>query len=162
MSFMKGTCIVTPPGKEYFGVSDLAVHNITRRPDPEKAISQHSILTRTLRDSGFKVYEIPELKDHPNYVFTRDTSLFTDEGYIKLQMGLKLRRGEKDWMAQRIETLGIKKAGSVSGNGTVEGEDVIIAGAFAIVGLSKRTNREGVNQLYGYIWLRRCYISWES
>ncbi len=62
-------------------------------------------------------------------------------------MGLESRRGEEDWMANHLESLGIKKAGNIIGNGTVEGGDVILTGFIAFVGLSKRTNEEGVNLL---------------
>lgn len=90
---------------------------------------------------------IPELACHPNSVFTRDTSLVTPKGYVRLRMGLESRRGEEDWMANHLESLGIKKAGNIIGNGTVEGGDVILTGFIAFVGLSKRTNEEGVNLL---------------
>jgi dimethylargininase len=50
-------------------------------------------------------------------------------------------------MAQHLESLGIKKAGSISGNGTVEGGDVILAGNVAFVGRSRRTNDKGVEQI---------------
>jgi dimethylargininase len=93
------------------------------------------------------VIRIPELACHPNSVFTRDTSLVTPKGYVRLRMGLESRRGEEDWMANHLESLGIKKAGNIIGNGTVEGGDVILTGFIAFVGLSKRTNEEGVNLL---------------
>lgn len=139
--------IVCPPGREYFGVSDLDKHNISGKSNPEKTILLHLKLKETLVDSGFEVYDIPELENHPNSVFTRDTSLVTPEGFVKLKMGLESRRGEEDWMAQRLESLGIKRVGSISGNGTVEGGDVILAGTVAFVGYSERTNKEGVNQI---------------
>jgi dimethylargininase len=50
-------------------------------------------------------------------------------------------------MAQKLESSGIKRAGSLSGHGTVEGGDVILTGNISFVGLTKRTNEEGVNQL---------------
>jgi len=132
---------------EYFRVSKLSKHNITRVADPEKSLLQHLALKTQLIDSECEVLDIPELKDHPNSVFTRDTSLVVSEGYIKLRMGLESRRGEEDWMAQQLESLGIKRVGSISGNGTVEGGDVMLTGTVAFVGLSKRTNEEGINQI---------------
>jgi len=131
----------------YFGISDLAGHNITSRSEAGKTLSQHHSLKTTLLKSGLEVLEIRELKFHPNSVFTRDTSLVTTDGYIKLRMGLESRRGEEDWMAKYLETLGIKSAGSITGNGTVEGGDVILSSSFAFLGLSGRTNKEGVRQI---------------
>jgi dimethylargininase len=144
---INNSVIICSPGMEYFRVSDLGKHNITSKTNPEKALSQYLVLKATLSESGCKVYDIPELKNHPNSVFTRDTSLVTPYGYINLRMGLESRRGEEDWMALHLESLGIKRAGSISGSGTVEGGDVILIGSIAFVGLSKRTNEEGVNQI---------------
>jgi len=132
---------------EYFRVSGLTKHNITSLSDPKKSLAQHLTLITLLIDSGYEVVDIHELDNHPNSVFTRDTSLVTSKGYVRLRMGLESRRGEEDWMANHLETLGIKRAGSISDNGTVEGGDVILTGSIAFVGLSKRTNEEGVNQL---------------
>ena len=147
MTQIKNRLIVCTPGLEYFRVFELSKHNITKVSDPEKSVLQHLALTSVLMESGFEVYDTPELKDHPNSVFTRDVSLVTPEGYIKLRMGLESRKGEEEWMAQQLESLGIKRVGSISGNGTVEGGDVILTRSTAFVGISKRTNKEGVNQL---------------
>jgi dimethylargininase len=132
---------------EYFGVSDLDNHNITSKSDPEKARLQHATLKTILLESGFEVNEIQELKNHPNSVFTCDASIVTPGGYIKLRMGLASRRGEESWMARHLESLGMKSVGSITGNGTVEGGDVILTGSIAFIGLSGRTNQEGVNQM---------------
>ncbi len=139
--------VTCPPIIEYFEVDDIKRHNINQPTDSAKAFQQHEELRSVISESGCKVVRIPELAGHPNSVFTRDTSLVTPEGYVRLRMGLESRSGEEDWMANHLETLGIKRAGSISGNGTVEGGDVILTGSIAFVGLSKRTNEEGVNQL---------------
>ncbi len=139
--------VICPPIIEYFTVNDRKLHNIIQPADLTKALKQHENLRSVISESGREVIRIPELPGHPNSVFTRDTSFVTPEGFVKLRMGLDSRRGEEDWMAQQLESLGIKRAGSISGNGTVEGGDVILAGTVAFVGLSKRTNEEGVNQI---------------
>ncbi len=139
--------VICPPIIEYFSVSDRKLHNIIQSADLNKALKQHENLRSAISESGCEVIRIHELTGHPNSVFTRDTSLVTPEGYIKLKMGLESRRGEEDWMAQQLESLGIKRAGSISGYGTVEGGDVILTDSIAFVGLSKRTNAEGVNQV---------------
>jgi dimethylargininase len=147
MAFDNLRVIVCSPGKEYSGVSDMTKHNITGRSDPEKSLLQHNTLKALLINSGFETIDTGELKNHPNSVFTRDVSLVTPEGYVRLRMGLESRRGEEAWMAQRLESLGIPKVANISGNGTVEGGDVILTGSIAFVGISKRTNKEGARQL---------------
>ncbi len=147
MTSKENRVIICSPGMEYFGVSDLDNHNITSKSDPEKARLQHASLKTSLLESGIEVSDIPELQNHPNSVFTRDASIVTPGGYIKLRMGLASRRGEEDWMSQHLESLGMKSVGSITGNGTVEGGDVILIGSIAFIGLSGRTNQEGVNQI---------------
>jgi dimethylargininase len=141
------TIVICPPIIEYSAVDNKKLHNINQPSDLTKALQQHEELRSVISESGCEVILISELPGHPNSVFTRDTSLVTPEGYVKLRMGLDSRRGEEDWMAQHLESLGIKRAGSISGNGTVEGGDVILIGHIAFVGLSRRTNREGIDQL---------------
>jgi dimethylargininase len=95
--------------------------------------------------------DVPELTNHPNSVFTRDTALCTPQGYIKLRMGLAARRGGEEWMAEILESIGEPCAGEIKEPGTVEGGDVILAGSAAFVGLSKRTNEQGAKQLSGIL-----------
>jgi dimethylargininase len=139
--------VVCTPGDEYCQVSDPGKHNIIEPADPERAIHQHETLKRCLRDFGAEVIDVPELPDHPNSVFTRDTALCTPNGYIKLRLGLDTRQGEEEWMGQILDSLGEPFVGSIEAPGTVEGGDVVLAGSVAFVGRSVRTNDDGVQQL---------------
>lgn len=139
--------VVSTPRFEYFHISDLKSHNIQQVSDRKKAVKQHDNLKRLLEKSGCEVIDVPELGNHPNSVFTRDTSLITPQGYIKLRMGLPTRRGEESWMANELDSLGEPCAGSIESPGTVEGGDVILAGEVAFVGRSLRTNQSGTRQL---------------
>lgn len=142
---------VCTPGKEYFGVIDLKYHNISAIADPETTLRQFSHLKFVMEKTGCEVIDVPELHGHPNSVFTRDVSLITPQGYIKLRMGLESRRGEEDWMARALDTLGEPCAGEIKGPGTAEGGDIILAGNVAFVGRSERTNREGIEQISGIL-----------
>jgi len=143
--------VVCTPGTEYCHVSDLKRHNIIQLPDPERGIQQHAALKCCLRDFGAEVINVPELADHPNSVFTRDTALCTPRGYIRLRMGLQTRQGEEEWMGRILTSLGEPLVGEIEAPGTVEGGDVILAGSVAFVGRSIRTNRKGVEQLATYL-----------
>ena len=135
------------PRVEYFHVSDNEAHNITQVADRKRAVQQHDKLKSTLTKSGCEVIDIPELEGHPNSVFTRDTALCTPKGYVKLRMGLSTRRGEGNWMAQVLDSLGETEIGNIEEPGTVEGGDIILAGSVAFVGHSRRTNENGVKQI---------------
>jgi dimethylargininase len=143
--------VVCSPGDEYFHVGDLKKHNIVERADPDRAMEQHDSLKRCLADFGAEVIDVPELTDHPNSVFTRDTALCTPRGYIRLRMGLETRQGEEQWMGQILTCLGEPLVGEIEAPGTVEGGDVVLAGSVAFVGRSIRTNEKGVEQLAAYL-----------
>jgi len=143
--------VVCTPGDEYFHAGDLKKHNIVERADPDRAMQQHDSLKRCLADFGAQVTNVPELTDHPNSVFTRDTALCTPRGYIKLRMGLETRQGEEQWMGRILASLGEPLVGDIEAPGTVEGGDVILAGSVGFVGRSLRTNENGVGQLTAYL-----------
>jgi dimethylargininase len=139
--------IVSAPWREYFLVHDPSAHNIEDVADRNQASAQHRQLREVLRRSGARVINLRELPGHPNSVFVRDAGLVTPAGYIRLRMGLPTRRGEDEWMAETLESLGLPCAGAVEKPGTVEGGDVILAGEVAFVGVSERSNRSGTRQL---------------
>ena len=139
--------VVSTPEKEYFAVSDTEAHNINELADPETTVRQHQALQQAMTDAGAEVIDAPELEGHPNSVFTRDASLATPQGYIKLRMGLETRRGEEEWLAGVLQAHNEPRAGAIEAPGTVEGGDVTLYGNVALVGLSARTNESGVHQL---------------
>mgnify|MGYP000194564502 CR=1 FL=1 len=139
--------VVCPPRKEYFKIDHLEAHNIQETPDPCLARKQHQDLVKALKRSRCQVIEISELKNHPNSVFVRDTALITPRGFIQLRMGLPTRRGEERWMAKFLKSLGLPRAGLIRAPATVEGGDIILAWPVAFIGHSKRTNKEGVDQI---------------
>ena len=141
------TVAVCTPSDAYFSVADLDAQNINEAADPALTVSQHEALVRVMKGRGVRVLQVPELSGHPNSTFTRDVALSTPEGTIQLRMGLPARRGEPAWIVQVLEEVGEPTVGVIEDPGTVEGGDVVLAGNVAFVGLSERTNREGVRQL---------------
>lgn len=143
--------VVCTPRDEYFNVKNLKEQHIHLVADRDKTLQQFAALKSLMETSGCEVIDVPELANHPNSVFTRDTALCTPQGYIKLRMGLAARRGEEEWMAEILESMGEPCAGQINEPGTVEGGDVILAGSVAFVGLSTRTNQEGATQISGIL-----------
>jgi len=139
--------IVCAPEKEYFQIDNLEAHNIEAVANPEEAKAQHQSLRELAAEAGAEVINLPELAEHPNSVFTRDTALVTPDGFIHLRMGLPSRRGEEDWMAQNLLNLGLEEIARIQAPGTVEGGDIILAGKVAFVGFSPRSNQAGVSQI---------------
>jgi len=143
--------VVCTPREEYFRVIDLEAQNINEIADPDETKKQHNTLKSTMEKFGCEVIDVPELEGHPNSVFSRDVSLSTPEGYIKLVMGLKARKGEEEWMSRILESRGEPCAGEIKEPGTIEGGDILLAGSVAFIGLSERTNKEGVDQISGLL-----------
>ena len=139
--------VLCTPRDEYFRVSNLEKHNIIQLADRNRAIQQHDMLKSKIMEFGSEVIDIPELANHPNSVFTRDTALSTPNGYIKLRLGLDTRQGEEEWMSQVLDSISEPCVGEIKSPGTVDGGDIILAGSVAFVGRSIRTNDEGVRQV---------------
>jgi dimethylargininase len=139
--------VVCTPNQEYFRIDDIKAHNINEVADRERTREQHGVLKSIMAGLGCKVIDVPELARHPNSVFTRDVALSTPRGYVRLRMGLETRRGEDEWMADILDSLGEPHAGTITQPATVEGGDIVMAGSVAFVGRSERTNEEGVKQI---------------
>jgi dimethylargininase len=138
--------IVCTPVNEYYTIDDPHAHNITQSAHKERAVEQHGRLCGVMQGAGVDVINIPELENHPNSVFTRDTCVCCPEGFIQLRMGLASRQGEGAWMARHLEEMSIKKYGQVLEPGTIEGGDIILAGGVVFIGRSMRSNNEGIGQ----------------
>ena len=139
--------VVSRPGDAYFDPSTHKANNINEVADRDEMQRQYDRLTSVMQAFGSDVIDVPELPGHPNSVFTRDVSLCTPKGHIKLRMGIAGRRGEEEWMSRVLTSLGEHCVGEITQPGTAEGGDVILAGSVAFVGLSRRTNPEGARQL---------------
>lgn len=139
--------VVARPGSAFGQIEDPSAHGMLGVPDLGRARHQHEQLCSVLGRHGAEVVVLEEPAGLPNAVFTRDSSLVTPMGHIHLRMGLPSRRGEAVWMSERLEELHAPLVGGIEEPGTVEGGDVILAGDVAFVGVSSRTDREGVRQL---------------
>lgn len=147
-AFLRKVVICTP-GPAFFGVraDDLSAHNFHATIDAAAALKQHHLLQETLAVCGAEVTALEEPSGQPNAVFVQDVAVATASGCIRMRMGLPTRQGEVSWMATALAALGVPEIGHIEAPGTAEGGDVILAGDVAFVGLSGRTNAEGVRQL---------------
>jgi dimethylargininase len=112
--------------------------------DPAKAIAQHSAYERALRGAGFDVIRLPELPDHPDGVFVEDTALVLDGHAIITRPGAVSRASET---ASTQEALAGHFRIHRIDSGFVDGGDVLRIGTMLYVGLSARTDEEGIASL---------------
>jgi|SRR3954471_13258153 dimethylargininase len=116
------------------------------KPDTEKAREQHRSYVAELQDCGLEVTVLEADDRYPDSVFVEDTAVVTDRCAIVTNPGAAERRGE----VQEVEKMLASLYGDVeriTEPGTLDGGDVLQVGDHFFVGLSKRTNREGAEQL---------------
>lgn len=128
---------------------------IERRPiDMEKARTQHHGYESQLAKLGANVVSLPEQAELPDSMFVEDPAVVLDEVAIICTLGTETRRKEAPTIAAALEKF--RKLAHIKLPGTLEGGDVLRVGRKIFVGLSRRSNPEGIRQLaviagaYGY------------
>lgn len=113
--------------------------------DLPKAIAQHEGYRKCLKQLGARVVSLPAEPGLPDAVFVEDTAVVLDEIAVIANMGAASRRPETRSVAEalgRYRPLEFLRAPA-----TLDGGDVMRIGRKLYVGLSRRTNRQGVEQL---------------
>jgi dimethylargininase len=127
-------------------LGDCELTWLPREPiDIAKAVAQHDAYERALAELGARVVSLPELPGHPDAVFVEDPALVLDEVAVITAMGVASRRGERDSLAAVLADF--RPVIRMRDPARLEGGDVMRIGRNLYVGLSARTNAEGVAQL---------------
>ena len=112
--------------------------------DAAKAALQHAAYEQALAGAGFEILRLPELADDPDAVFVEDTALLLDGHAVITRPGAASRAGETrstaEGLSGHFDVHGIER-------GHVDGGDVLCIGRTLYVGLSSRTNAEGIAAL---------------
>jgi dimethylargininase len=130
--------------------------HLARSPiDVGLAGSQHEAYERTLSKLGCWVVSLPAAPDLPDSVFVEDTAVVVDEVAVITRPGSRSRRPETASVAAVLAKY--RPIVAIEAPGTIDGGDVLRLGRRLFVGLTERTNREGINQLrallspHGYV-----------
>lgn len=115
-------------------------------PDYEKAMIQHSNYVQALRDCGLEVLKLQADEDYPDSVFIEDIALLTPCFAVITNPGAPSRRGETAGIREVLQEF-YEDIFEIQHPGTLEAGDVMKVGDHYFIGLSKRTNREGAEQL---------------
>ncbi len=113
--------------------------------DLELAREQHRAYERTLESLGARVISLPAEPELPDSMFVEDPAIVLDELAVILSLGTAARRGEAESLARALAPY--RKLARVELPGTLEGGDVLRIGRKLFVGLSRRTNAEGIRQV---------------
>jgi N-dimethylarginine dimethylaminohydrolase len=123
--------------------------NYLASPDYDKALKEYDNFVEYLKKFILKIYYLPQNdKTGLDSIYVHDPVIITNKGAILCNMGKEKRRAEPSAAGEFLLELGIPILGSISGEGTLEGGDVVwIDERTLAVGLGYRTNEEGIRQL---------------
>jgi dimethylargininase len=116
------------------------------KSDAEKAREQHNRYVTALEECGLEVTVLDADERYPDSVFVEDTAVVTDRCAIVTNPGAVERRGEVHEVAKTLTGL-YGDVERIADPGTVDGGDVLQIGDHFYVGLTRRTNRDGAEQL---------------
>jgi dimethylargininase len=127
-------------------LGDCELSYLSREPiDVRKAMREHEEYERRLGQLGLSVHSLPAQGDCPDAVFVEDPAVVVDEVAVVTTMGIASRRRERESLAEALRPFRTLKY--LREPGRLEGGDVLRVGRTLYVGESRRTNREGREQL---------------
>ncbi len=117
----------------------------TGAPDAGQFAADHAVYVDALRATGAKIIALPALEDFPDSVFVEDAALCLPDGAVVLRPGAPSRMGEAAAMAPALRDI-YERVATVE-RGHVEGGDILVTDREILVGLSARTDAQGVAEL---------------
>lgn len=126
-------------------LAECELTHLQRQPiDADRARRQHAAYEAALASAGAEVVRLPELPDHPDAVFVEDTALLLGEHAVITRPGAASRASETastaDGLAAHFELHRLER-------GFLDGGDVLRIGRTLYVGLSTRTDAQGIGAL---------------
>lgn len=126
-------------------LAECELTHIDREPiDIGLAVAQHRAYEETLARAGYDVRRLPQLDDAPDGVFVEDTALLLGDHAVITRPGVASRAGE---VASTAVGLAADFIVHPLQRGHLDGGDVLRIGRTLYVGLSTRTDAEGVEAL---------------
>jgi len=125
------------------------VLNYSGRPDYSKASEEYENFVGLLKKEVSETHYLPKSdKTGLDSVYVHDPVIITRRGAILCNMGKEKRCGEPSACGELLSELGIPILGAITGEGRLEGGDVVWLDERTLaVGLGYRTNEVGIRQL---------------
>jgi arginine deiminase len=123
--------------------------NYTGAPNLKSSIKEYEEFSRLLAKFVSEIYYLPrDDRTGLDSLYVHDPVIIAQRGAILCNMGKEQRRGEPAAMGDFFQHHEISVLGRISGEGKIEGGDVVWFDQRTIaVGRSYRTNDEGIRQL---------------
>lgn len=117
------------------------------KPDYELALKQHRDYVNALKSCGVEVTELDVDDRFPDSCFVEDVAVLTKTCAVITNPGAESRKGEEKEIVDVIKRFYTEdQIEYIKSPGTLEGGDVMMVDDHFYVGLSSRTNQEGVDQ----------------
>ena len=118
-------------------------------PDYNHAASEFEKFVELLEKHVPEIHYLPHTDQAGlDSIYVHDPMVMTSAGAVLCNMGKEQRRGEPAAMEEFLKGLDIPVLGSITGEGRLEGGDVVIFDENTLaVAEGYRTNREGIRQL---------------
>jgi dimethylargininase len=127
-------------------INDCELSFISRQPiDLAIAREQHHAYEQLLARFGARVISLPAEPELPDSMFVEDPALVLDELAVIFPLGTETRRREAATIATALSPF--RKLAHVKLPGMIEGGDILRLGRKLFVGLTERSNAEGISQL---------------
>jgi dimethylargininase len=120
--------------------------NTLGTPDFARACHQHDAYIQALETCGLSVTVLTPEDAFPDSTFIEDTCLVTDHCAVITRPGHPSRQGETKAVARAMQRFD-RPVLEITAPGTLDAGDVMQAGHHFYVGMSGRTNGEGIRQL---------------
>lgn len=127
-------------------IANCELSFIPRQPiDLHVACTQHRAYEQLLEKHGARVVSLPAEPALPDSMFVEDPAIVLDGLAVIFPLGTQSRRPEAASLAQALSKF--RKLEQISLPGMLEGGDVLHIGGKLFVGLTRRSNAEGIRQL---------------
>lgn len=139
------------------GLEELRPLNAEPSPILSRALEQHGVFVRTLRDYGVSVTVLEPASESPRESLVADCALLLPQGAILTRPSSVDHRGDVAAVEAALTASGVPIAGRIEAPGLLDATDVAIAGDRLFVGvprgstgLGARSNALGREQLAAY------------
>jgi dimethylargininase len=119
-------------------------------PAYDQVLQQHAGYCDALLACGLALTTLEVDPDHPDSTFVEDTAVLTAHSAILTRPGARSREGEVAAIRHAVSRF-FPTTLQIEAPGTVDGGDICEAESHFFLGLSQRTNEEGVRQLAAHL-----------
>ena len=115
-------------------------------PNYNLAVKQHELYINALQKCNLEVVALEANESFPDWCFVEDVALLTKKCAIITRPGAKSRLHEIDSIEITLKKH-FTNIERITESGTIEGGDIMMVGNHYYIGLSKRTNSNGAQQM---------------